>query len=77
MLARAGVKKLYIYDFDSIEYSNLNRQNYTINEIGQHKVYATKARLNETLPYVEVEAFVQKVTPESLDEIAERSDLFI
>ena len=67
MLARSGVKKLYIYDFDSIEYSNLNRQNYTINEIGQHKVYATKARLNETLPYVEVEACLLYTSPSPRD----------
>ena len=77
MLARAGVGTLYLYDFDRIEYSNLNRQNYTIREVGQYKVEATKARLEETLPYVKVNSFVQRITPESLDEIAERSDLFI
>lgn len=78
MLARAGVGKLYLYDFDRIEYSNLNRQNYTFNEIGQLKVEATKARLESTIPYAKVEAFACRVTPELLDqEATKRSTLFI
>ena len=39
MLARAGVGRLILYDYDAIEYSNLNRQNYTFQEVGASKVF--------------------------------------
>lgn len=77
MLARAGVGTIYLYDFDRVEYSNLNRQNYTVHDLGSYKVDATKSRLEETLPYVHVEAFAQRVTCDSLDEIVQRSPLCI
>ena len=33
-LARSGIGELFLYDYDKVEYSNLNRQNYTIDELG-------------------------------------------
>lgn len=56
MLARVGVGELVLYDDDQIEYSNLNRQNYSFSEVGQSKVYTCKKRLDSTLPYIKVEA---------------------
>ena len=42
ILARAGIGEIYLYDFDKVEYSNLNRQNYKISDIGKEKTLATK-----------------------------------
>ena len=77
MLARAGVGRLILYDYDAIEYSNLNRQNYTFQEVGASKVFTCKARLENTIPYVQVEAHSQKVTQENLEDICQNSRLFI
>ncbi|MDY2918990.1 MAG: sulfur carrier protein ThiS adenylyltransferase ThiF [Anaerococcus sp.] len=77
MLARSGLGHINLYDFDTIEYSNLNRQNYTVSEVGQRKVDATKNRLEETIPYVEVKAFNEYIDEKSLEEIIDTCDYFI
>lgn len=77
MLSRAGIGKLSLYDYDTIEYSNLNRQNYTVDEIGQSKVAITKAKIQKTVPYVRVEAFDQRIDPDYLESILHSSSLFI
>ena len=50
ILVRSGFKNFEILDFDSIEPSNLNRQQYFTHEIGQSKVETTKARLLQINP---------------------------
>jgi sulfur carrier protein ThiS adenylyltransferase len=54
-LARVGVGRLVIADFDVVEPSNLNRQQYFIDQIGQPKVTALAANLLRINPYVAVE----------------------
>ncbi|MBW2451613.1 MAG: ThiF family adenylyltransferase, partial [Deltaproteobacteria bacterium] len=44
-LARIGVGQLILADFDVVEPSNLNRQQYFIDQIGQPKVYALRTTL--------------------------------
>ena len=39
-LARSGVGKLIIADYDSVEPSNLNRQRYALAQLGSPKVQA-------------------------------------
>lgn len=51
-LARAGVKKFLICDFDTVSESNLNRQFFFRDQVGQKKVEALKAnllRIDDTL----------------------------
>lgn len=54
-LARLGVGKLVLVDFDVVEPSNLNRQQYYIRHIGMKKTDALKEIINEINPYVELE----------------------
>lgn len=54
-LARLGIGKLILCDFDVVEPSNLNRQQYFIRHIGLNKTEALRDILNEINPYVEVE----------------------
>ena len=54
-LARVGVGRLVIVDFDVVEPSNLNRQQYFIDQIGLPKVAALAANLQRINPYVAVE----------------------
>jgi len=53
-LARCGIGKLIIVDFDVIVQSNLNRQYYFFDQIGEKKVIALKNNLERINPAVEV-----------------------
>lgn len=55
-LARTGVGRLVIADHDVVEPSNLNRQQYFVDQIGMAKVDALSANLARINPYVDVVA---------------------
>lgn len=55
MLARTGVGKLLLIDFDIVEPSNLNRQSYYIKHLGILKTEALKQQIEEINPFIEVE----------------------
>lgn len=76
-LARCGVGELHIYDFDKVEYSNLNRQNYDQDDIGKSKVKKTKEKIAETIPYTKVFAEEVFISNNNLDEISAKTDVFI
>ena len=65
-LARAGVGHLKIIDFDKIEITNLNRQQYFADQIGLFKAQALKENLVRIAPYCEVTAEVTKITEENV-----------
>jgi sulfur carrier protein ThiS adenylyltransferase len=54
-LCRMGIGKLILADFDVVEPSNLNRQQYFVDQIGMHKTEATRQNLERINPYVRVE----------------------
>ena len=53
-IARTGVAKLVLADFDVVEPSNLNRQQYFVRHIGMKKTDALKELIAEVNPFVEV-----------------------
>ena len=53
-LARVGVGTLILADFDVVEPSNLNRQQYDMDHIGMPKTAAMAAVLNRINPYLTV-----------------------
>jgi len=69
MLARIGVGKLLLVDFDIVEPSNLNRQHYNITHLGMLKTDALKAQLELINPFVEIETQTVKVTEDNACEI--------
>jgi tRNA A37 threonylcarbamoyladenosine dehydratase len=56
-LVRVGVKKLVIVDFDIVEEKNLNRQNYTLEDIGKLKIDALEKRLRNIDNNVEIKKY--------------------
>ncbi len=62
-LARTGIGSLVLADFDVVEPSNLNRQQYFIDQLGLPKVDALAATLARINPYVPVEAHRLRLTP--------------
>lgn len=65
-LARVGVGRLVIADFDVVEPSNLNRQQYFIDQIGHYKVDALACNLRRINPYVTVEVYRELLGPENI-----------
>ena len=61
LLARGGIGHLKLIDFDVVEASNLNRQQYRISHIGMKKTEAIKTIIKEINPFVEIETFDIKV----------------
>ena len=61
LLARGGIGHLKLIDFDVVEASNLNRQQYRISHIGIKKTEAIKTIIKEINPFVEIETFDIKV----------------
>ena len=55
MLARIGIGELVIVDYDVVEPSNLNRQNYFINQLGEFKTDATIKNIEMINPFIKVE----------------------
>ena len=52
-LARAGIGKLILIDFDKVDITNLHRQQYKANQIGMCKTEALQNNLKEINPYLE------------------------
>jgi len=68
-LARVGVGKLVIADFDVVEPSNLNRQQYFIDQIGEYKVDALSNNLKRINPFINIVPHRVKLTPDNIPEI--------
>jgi sulfur carrier protein ThiS adenylyltransferase len=54
-LARVGVGKLIIADFDKVEITNLNRQYFFFDQVGLPKVKALKDNISRIDPSIQVE----------------------
>jgi len=76
-LARVGVGTLVIADFDLVEPSNLNRQQYFIDQIGLPKVAALRENLQRINPGVRVTIIQQKITPDNLLEHFSAVDVMV
>lgn len=69
MLARTGISKLFLADFDRVDPSNLNRQAYTISQIGMKKTEAMSELIRQVNPWIELEFFDGRVTQENAAEL--------
>ena len=65
-LARIGIGKLVVADFDLVESSNLNRQYYFIDQIGMPKVQALQETIKRINPGVDFKAIYEKIIPANL-----------
>lgn len=76
-LARIGVGRLILVDFDIIEPSNLNRQQYFIDQLGLPKAEALEANLRRINPYVQYEAHNVRITPENIGDLFSEVDVMV
>ena len=74
-LARAGIGKLILIDFDRVDITNLHRQQYKANQIGLYKADALVENLLEIAPYIEITAVTAKITEENLATLLKDADV--
>ena len=74
-LARAGIGKLILIDFDSVDITNLHRQQYKANQIGMSKTQALKENLSEIAPYVAIETHSIHISENNAEELLEKADI--
>ena len=74
-LARAGIGKLILIDFDSVDITNLHRQQYKANQIGMEKTEALKDNLLEIAPYVAIETHSVRISENNAEELLEEADI--
>ena len=64
-LARAGVGRLILIDFDQVDISNLHRQQYKAAQVGLDKTKALSDNLLEIAPYIELETHTVRIVDEN------------
>ena len=73
-LARAGVGHLHLIDFDRVDLTNLNHQQYAVGQLGQYKTDALRETLALISPYCDVTCDTIKVTEETLPDLLRNED---
>ena len=74
-LARAGVGKLILIDFDRVDVTNLHRQQYKASQVGIYKTEALASNLQEIAPYVTVTCHNERMTEENFQTLLADADI--
>lgn len=65
-LTRIGVGHLHLIDFDRVDMTNLNRQQYFLKDLGQYKTEALRSNLRQINPFTDITIDTVKVTDENV-----------
>lgn len=76
-LAAAGIGKLTVVDFDTVEKSNLQRQVIHSGRIGWNKAESAKEFVESLNPDVKVKVLKEKIEPENVVKIIENHDVVV
>ena len=74
-LARAGVGKLILIDFDRVDITNLHRQQYKSDQIGMYKTVALAENLKEIAPYISLEIHTERITEDNAVTLLQDADI--
>ncbi|MCR6570764.1 thiamine biosynthesis protein ThiF [Campylobacter insulaenigrae] len=74
-LARSGVGRLHLIDFDVVEPSNLNRQAYMVEDLGKFKSDALKEQISKINPFIEVFSQNLKIEKENIAQLFVDDDI--
>ena len=74
-LARAGVGRLILCDFDRVDITNLHRQQYKADQIGMYKTVVLAENLKEIAPYVSVEIHTERITEDNALTLLRSADI--
>jgi sulfur carrier protein ThiS adenylyltransferase len=76
-LARAGVGRLIIADFDRLEAPDLNRQYYFVDQVGRPKVEALAENLRRMNPFGRYDVHAVRVEPSNVGALFGEADLLV
>lgn len=76
-LARAGVGKLILIDFDCVDVTNLHRQQYKASQVGVAKAVALPENLREIAPYIELESHQARITEENVMDLVGKANVVV
>jgi len=65
-LARIGIGKLVLADYDRVEPANLNRQYFFLDQVGEYKAEALRENIHRISKEISVETHVVNLEPESI-----------
>jgi len=68
-LARAGIGQLHLIDFDRVELSNLNRQQYSLGQLGMPKPQAMESEIRRFAPYLKIKTDFVKLTEKNISQL--------
>jgi sulfur carrier protein ThiS adenylyltransferase len=74
-LARAGIGRLILIDFDRVDITNLHRQQYKVNQIGKYKTDALFENLKEIAPYIHIKLHTVRITEDNAAEVLKGADV--
>ena len=74
-LARAGIGRLDLFDFDVVDLSNLNRQQYKVSQVGLCKTEALRENILEVAPYCDIRIHTGRLTEENIPELLADADV--
>lgn len=74
-LARAGIGRLILIDFDKVDITNLHRQQYKASQVGEYKTCALSYCLKEISPYIELENCTARITEENAADLLKDADI--
>ena len=74
-LARAGVGRLILIDFDRVDITNLHRQQYKADQIGMYKTVALAENLKEIAPYISLEIHTERITEDNAVTLLSDADI--
>ena len=74
-LARAGIGRRILIDFDRVDITNLHRQQYKAEQIGMYKTVALAENLKEIAPYISLEIHTERITEENVVTLLKDADI--
>ena len=74
-LARAGIGKLILIDFDRVDITNLHRQQYKATQIGIYKTEALAENIKEIAPYISLEMHIECITEDNAITLLKDADI--
>jgi len=76
-LARVGIGRFILVDFDRVEESNLNRQYFFREHIGKYKVEVIRELINRIDPTIQVTTYKQRLEPGKMAPFFKDADVII
>ena len=75
--ARLGIGHLILVDFDVVDITNLNRQHYTMKDLGIPKTLALVEQLEAINPYLTYETYTERVIPSNVERLFSGCDVVV